>query len=224
MHPINKYNYFYVYKTTNSVNGKIYIGVHAANTLENRYLGSGVNLRKAIKKHGRDKFKKEILGVFQSYDEALNEERQLVTKEFVQDPTTYNVEIGGLGGKVWDTEKRAKMSKTKKGSVPWNKGKQVGNFMTQDARETLSQKMSGKGNHMYGINVAEILTPEQNAERLRKISENNKKAKLSTDKLKNYAKNRCWIVNINGKLEHCTDDHDQRLLSGLYQKGRKWKA
>lgn len=228
MHPVNEYKYFYIYKTTNLTNGKIYIGVHAANNLDNSYLGSGVNLNKSIKKNGKDKFKKEILQVFPSYEEALNEERRIVTKEFVQDPNTYNLEIGGNGGKIWDDKKRAKMSTTKKqlyesGLEPWNKGKQVGNFMTESAKKELSQRMSGSGNHMFGINVADILTPEKNAARLKKISENNRKPKKSKEKYKDYAAKRFWIVNKDGKLEHCLDENDARLLSGLYRKGRTWQ-
>jgi hypothetical protein len=224
MHPVNEYKYFYVYKTTNLINGKIYIGIHAANTLNNRYLGSGINLKKSIKKNGRDNFKKEILQICATYDEALTEERRIVTREFVQDPNTYNVEVGGLGGKIWNDEARAKMSATKKGSIPWNKSKTVGTFMTEEARQELSRRMSGKGNHMYGIDVANIISPEKNAERLKKISENNRKPKSTVVKYREYAKNRFWIVNENGKIEHCVDENDLRLLSGLYKKGMKWQG
>lgn len=228
MHPVRDYKYFYIYKTTNIINNKIYIGIHATNNLKNRYLGSGVNLTKAIKKYGRDKFVKEILKVFETYDEALLEEKTLVTPEFINDPNTYNLEIGGLGGKIWSKDLREKMSATKKqlyenGLMPWNKGKKTGTFMSESAKNDLSKKMSGKNNHMYGVDVNKILSPEKNAERLRKISENNRKPKSNKEKYSHYAKQRFWIVDITGKLEHCLSKDDPRLLSGQYQIGRKWK-
>ena len=223
MHPVNDYKFYYIYKTTNKINNKIYVGIHATNNLENRYLGSGVNLAKAIKKYGRDNFTKEILQIFNSYDDALNEERKIVTPEFVKDPTTYNLEVGGLGGKVWTKELREKMAATKKGSTPWNKGKKVGNFMSVTAKTELSQRMSGGKNHMFGVDVNLILSPEKNAERLRKISENNRKPKSTTKELQEYAKKRFWIVNKENKLFHCVDKNDERLLNGEYQLGRKWR-
>lgn len=40
-----------VYKTTNIINGMIYIGVNSNNA--KGYLGSGVNIREAIRKYGK---------------------------------------------------------------------------------------------------------------------------------------------------------------------------
>ena len=50
----------YIYKITNLVNGKIYVGQHSSNT--NRYyMGSGSELKKAKKEFGTHNFKMEIL-------------------------------------------------------------------------------------------------------------------------------------------------------------------
>ena len=58
-----------IYKTTNSVNQKYYIGKHQTPNPEDSYLGSGKALRNAIKQHGRENFKKEILYVFETEKE-----------------------------------------------------------------------------------------------------------------------------------------------------------
>ena len=50
----------FIYKTTNLVNGKIYIGQHIGK-VNDSYLGSGVVLHNAIRKYGRCNFKREIL-------------------------------------------------------------------------------------------------------------------------------------------------------------------
>jgi hypothetical protein len=53
--------YGYIYKTTNLLNNKIYIGKKANPVEVKNYYGSGKFLTIAIKKHGRDKFIREIL-------------------------------------------------------------------------------------------------------------------------------------------------------------------
>ena len=54
----------YIYKTTNLLNDKIYIGKKVYRKKDdNWYLGSGIYLNRAIKKYGRENFKKEILTV-----------------------------------------------------------------------------------------------------------------------------------------------------------------
>lgn len=86
--------FYTVYKTTNLLNGKIYIGSHKTKDLDDNYLGSGKYLKRAIKKYGLQNFRKEILYVFESSEEMFSKERELV----VIGPETYNLKEGGSGG------------------------------------------------------------------------------------------------------------------------------
>ena len=215
--------YHILYKTTNKINGKHYVGIHRTDDLNDGYLGSGRNLRQAIKKYGVDAFEREVLKFCQSYDELIEEERKIVTTEFCMREDTYNIELGGAGGKVWTEELRQTMSLAKMGNTPWNKGKKVGSFITDEGREVLRNRMSGANNHMYGVDVASRMTEDANAERLRKISENNRKPKSQTEKYGKYASKRRWMVNSKGELKHYVNDDDPRLISGEFRKGKKWK-
>jgi hypothetical protein len=89
-----------IYKTENLINGKIYIGYHASENIDDSYIGSGKLLKKAIAKYGLENFKKEILYVFPSREEALLKETELVSIDFVKSNDNYNLKVGGEGG--WD--------------------------------------------------------------------------------------------------------------------------
>jgi group I intron endonuclease len=86
-----------IYQVTNLIDNKIYIGKHSTNNINDSYLGSGEYLNRAIKKYGKENFKKEILYIFDTEEESLLKEMEIVNKEFVSRKDTYNVTLGGRG-------------------------------------------------------------------------------------------------------------------------------
>lgn len=101
---------YIVYKTTNLINGYIYIGVHHTNNdlKFDQYLGCGVRInkpstykngktkfQKAVKQFGVNNFKRETLAVFNTAQEAYLMEENLVNKEFLEREDTYNMVLGG---------------------------------------------------------------------------------------------------------------------------------
>ena len=75
-------HYYYLYRITNLLNNKIYIGVHQTSNINDRYLGSGKLLKADIQKYGRNSFKKEILEYFNTKEEMLYREAEIVNKNF----------------------------------------------------------------------------------------------------------------------------------------------
>lgn len=89
--------FYIVYKITNLINEKVYIGRHSTNNINDNYMGSGTELREDMKRVGRKNFSKEILFVFDNWKEMVDKETELLTKEFVNSETTYNATNQGTG-------------------------------------------------------------------------------------------------------------------------------
>lgn len=90
--------YYLIYKTTNLVNGKFYIGAHETSNLEDGYLGSGKILLRATKKYGLENFHREILQVCIDREHMFKVESELVNESMIDDKNCYNIKLGGFGG------------------------------------------------------------------------------------------------------------------------------
>jgi hypothetical protein len=89
--------YYFIYKTVNLIDGTFYVGKHCTSDIEDAYLGSGTLIRKRIREHGRENFKREILE-FVDNSELLNaREKEIVNTELLKDPNCLNLITGGYG-------------------------------------------------------------------------------------------------------------------------------
>ena len=165
-----------IYKTTNLVNGRFYWGVHDSIDENDGYLGSGLALRKAIKKYGEDSFRRKTMVTYETAADAYFDEGLLVTQKYLyENPQCYNIAPGGIGGNTWGEkenhpwfgrfrteESKRKMSISHKGKMTWMKGK-THSLETKQKMSENHADMSGKNNSMYGKHLSD--------ETKRKISE-----------------------------------------------------
>ena len=117
--------YYYIYKTTNIVNQKYYIGRRESRVppSDDSYLGSGKRLKAAIKKYGKQSFIKEVLEMVDDHETLVEREKKIVDEQLVNDRNCYNLAIGGHGGYTSYSERtfhhtdetKAKISKANSG-------------------------------------------------------------------------------------------------------------
>ncbi len=185
--------YGIIYKVTNKVNGKRYIGQTVKSLNERMFrhihdaLGSWDNIyfHKAIRKHGVENFKWEILIECYSRNELDNIEIKLI-KKYNTFGSGYNLNVGGKGnaGFKLTEDTRQKMSEAKKGKNHPNYGKhctketkkKIGDAnrnksRSKELRKKISESLKGENHPNYGRHLTE--------ETKRKISESSKNKKLS---------------------------------------------
>lgn len=92
----------YIYKTTNLINQKVYIGKHQSFKYDPKYFGSGKILGRAIKKYGIENFINEIIDTADT-EEELNEKEKHYIEYYksLYDKNCYNIANGGDGGDVF---------------------------------------------------------------------------------------------------------------------------
>jgi hypothetical protein len=98
--------YHYIYKTTNVINNKYYIGMHSTNNLEDGYLGSGKRLWFSINYYGKENFIKEILEFLPDRESLKEREKELVNKQLLKEDLCMNLMIGGEGGRGFTSEEQ----------------------------------------------------------------------------------------------------------------------
>lgn len=96
--------HYLVYQISNLLNGKTYIGCHKTSNKDDGYMGSGIALKRAVKKHGLENFVKDILFEASTSEEMFTKEKELV----VLGPHSYNLKLGGEGGWDFNNNKRTK--------------------------------------------------------------------------------------------------------------------
>lgn len=191
-----------VYKHTNKVNGKVYIGITSQHPKKRWDCGRGYQKNehfwRAIQKYGWDGFEHEIVSEGLSPEEAFLEEQRLICKYGSQDyENGYNVSPGGEGGSGLGGEKhpmygkhhtpetKAKLSAVKKG-VPYSPERYTAFLENLDRgalRERAKRTIAGynKGKHW-------------DAESNRKRSESNRGKKRSEETKHLISKSKCVAV------------------------------
>lgn len=164
----------YVYKITNNINRRYYVGVRTFNGIvqTDPYMGSGKIIRLAIKKQGIQNFSKQIIGIFHDKSLAYAYQKIIVNQWFVDNPMTYNIKIGGVGGstnkgiphseqtkrkigdanrrRVWSQQSKQKISKSNSNPSEQTREKKriarAKQVITQQTKKKMGESRKGNKN------------------------------------------------------------------------------
>lgn len=155
---MNNNYYGYIYLTTNIINDKKYIGQHKGKFNSN-YLGSGVYIRRAIKKYKKYNFTVELLETANSLEELNELEVKYINLYNTNNLNVgYNIALGGSGSPGVKQNEYSKKLKSKKSKQLW-KSDEFANrvkdgmheyWKNEEAHIKASKNTSGKNNPMFG--------------------------------------------------------------------------
>lgn len=101
-----------IYKITNLINKKIYIGKDT--TSDPNYYGSGLLINRAFKKYGKEHFTKEVIDETDNYEELSKKEIYWIEKyNSTNRRIGYNISKGGDGGDVFTNHPDLELIKEK---------------------------------------------------------------------------------------------------------------
>lgn len=131
-----------IYKITNTLNGKVYIGQTTESLQKrwsrhtSRYHKKNMYISRAINKYGKENFTIEIIHVCNSIDE-LNEREIFYINEYNSlSPNGYNLVVGGNNSKMSEDVKLKISNSHKK---MWSNGRQI----SDETRKKLSESHKG---------------------------------------------------------------------------------
>lgn len=218
--------HYIVYKTTNVINGKYYIGAHQTSNIEDGYLGSGKALRRAIIKYGVEAFQREIISEHSNQGDMYLAEKAIVTCEIVSDKKSYNLTVGGKGGwYVTHGKRESQLEVCRKGREAANaKGAHIKGSITAHYKmrtdpehraivtKAIRDGIAARDSSSFWKHTEDTKRKIGSANAINQIGSGNS----------NYG--RKWIYNVDTHESRCIDSDDvERYTADGWKVGRKMK-
>ena len=149
--------YHIIYKTTNLLSGKYYIGMHSTDDLNDGYLGSGKRLKYSVNKYGKENHKREIIEFCDSREELISREEEIVNLNEIAKEECINLRVGG------------------------DSNGNYGYYMSEEHKLKIGLANSGENNGMYGKRFEMKEKHRKNISNALKNSVKFKKSRASDD-------------------------------------------
>ena len=189
-------NYYgFIYITTNNINGKKYIGQKKYYGNYETYIGSGIALKNAINKYGKENFTREIIENCKTKEELDSREKFWIEYyNATESEDFYNITSGGDGG--FGSGKNS----------PW-----YGKHLSDETKEKLSKIKSGENNPFYGKTHSDEVKKKLSEKALNQRHSKETREKMSKSMKENHA-------DFNGKNNPRANPVNQYNLNGEFIK------
>lgn len=220
---------YYIYKITNKLNGKCYIGQHLIPEKGEQfrwYMGRGTAIQNALKKYGRKNFDKQILEYLEDNEQHLKvSEREIYWIKYYDTmyPNGYNLTPGGEGGCTKEAAAKGVQTRKQKGyRHSQNTKDKISKANTGKPKSKIHRQHLSDNHHTKSIKtiVFEDGHTEDTVESLMSIM--NRFNIKSFNKLIRYSANQkfingIYILGIYGDRYACTKSYKGRLKDCLCQ-------
>ena len=207
--------FYTVYKITNNINQKYYIGMHKTSNLEDGYMGSGKLIKKAIQKYSIENFTKDILHIFDNEEDMKNKEKELV----VINEMSYNLCDGGHGGFGYINSNPEKFLTEKRMNAHINVDK-LQNFWSIKYKNDIEFRKECRERAIKAGLKSKELNPNGTFFGKKHTEESKQKMQKSKNVGKNNASyGTCWITNGKETKKIKKEKLDEFIKLGYY-KGR----
>lgn len=197
-----------IYKTTNLINGKIYIGQELMDKSD--YFGSGHLIKLAIKKYGKNSFNKEILEICSSIEQLNDREKYWISfYNSTNKEIGYNISKGGQAGKLLEVESKKGLSYDE----------YYGIEKSRSIKKKMSQKRLGKPHIYKNISKEDVYQKISNS-LLNRTLNDEIKLKIS-DSVKEYYNTE---KGINQRIKQSLEKSNTKLSEETKQKIKKSMA
>ena len=240
--------YGFIYITTSMVNGKKYIGqklFSCKGAAWKRYLGSGINLNRAVNKYGKHNFSREIVAIAFSKEELNTLEISFIeSHNAARSLDYYNIACGGVGstntGRHWSEDTKRIMSAAHKGRILSEEHKRRISESGKGRHSTSGSHSSGKDHPMFGRKHSALTIAKMSDIKKGKHASDYTRSKMSesrngesnpmyglhrTDKMKQIlSEANAKITSIQAKKiceKFSTGEYTQTLLAKEYSVSRR---
>jgi group I intron endonuclease len=223
---------YYIYRTTNKINGKQYVGSHHGK-IDDNYYGSGVLILKAIEKYGSENFVKEILEIVTNVETLKEKEEFWLNKlQCATDLNYYNIVNISGGGDLMnyksveekaDIRQRQKESREKKREEINKKIIETRNNWSERQKIENKIKCSIASKNRYAN-----MTPEQKVSRIQKIRETKNnlpiKVREATKKLRIKKIKEAWKKKTPEQIaERSRKAYETALKNNIFERSDELK-
>ena len=211
-----------IYKTTNILNGKFYIGQDLHNNPE--YLGSGLILHNSIRKYGISNFVKEIIEICDSKEHLNEREKYWIDKLNSKNRNIgYNIADGGSGGKTWQNytdPEMIRLTRDKRSKSTSERNKRQGGFMKDRDKQREACIKGNKARTESGYSHSQETRDKiGDAHRGKEVSEESRKniSKATLEAMSKIDMKSLYKEKVESKLKAAWELRDNQRVKELIE-------